>query len=465
MEENIEKNKSFSFGCIEATRKYAKKLGFDTIFNRFKKKGDKLSNLVSGLVTHKMHFSKSINDASDWLNEPHIRQEFNLNENVPKTFYRTLETVGCHEKSILTLLQNRILELYPLKNTDSNMDWSSIVLYGSKAELGEYGYSRDHRPDKKQITFGVSQFRSPINIPFALSIEKGNVPDKIHFEKTFKRTVKALNPESLIIVDRGANTKNVKSLIRSYKHHYLCAASLSSKNDFGIKSFEKTLIVEEKDGKKIWCQKSKDGEEYSYLFLSEKLYEDMMNRKRRHASKAALEGARLEQKLTSGRKQKAKKTNLLSFIAEVKVNLQKKLSKLSTEELAEQIFRDGINGREGYFLLKSSKNLTEVEALAYYRSRDTIEKLIDSLKNTIRIKPVRVWTDNAIKGAIIIGFLAQVILALMQYDNEQLRKMRPKTLLNSLRNLTLTLRFEDEFKICRILSNIDLINRCVFEIY
>ena len=191
----------------------------------------------------------------------------------------------------------------------------------------------------------------------------------------------------------------------------------------------------------------------------------MMNRKRRHASKAALEGARLEQKLTSDRKQKAKKTNLLSFIAEVKVNLQKKLSKLSTEELAEQIFRDGINGREGYFLLKSSKNLTEVEALAYYRSRDTIEKLIDSLKNTIRIKPVRVWTDNVIKGAIIIGFLAQVILALMQYDNEQLRKMRPKTLLNSLRNLTLTLKFEDEFKICRILSNIDLINRCVFEIY
>ena len=105
--------------------------------------------------------------------------------------------------------------------------------YSYKKGIWRYHQSNDNTT--KQITFGVSQFRSPINIPFALSIEKGNVPDKIHFEKTFKRTVKALNPERLIIVDRGANTKNVKSLIRSYKHHYLCAASLSSKNDWGDK--------------------------------------------------------------------------------------------------------------------------------------------------------------------------------------------------------------------------------------
>lgn len=464
MEENTQKNKSFSLGCIEVTKKFAKKLGFETIFNRFKKKGDKLSNLVSGLTAHKLHFSKSVNDASSWLNEPHIRSEFCLQENVPKTFYRVLETLGCHEKSILTLLQNRILEVYPINNTDANMDWSSLVLYGYKSELGEFGYSRDHRPDKKQVTFGVSQFRSPINIPFALSIEKGDVPDKIHFEKTFKRTVKALSPESLIVVDRGANSKDVKVLIRSYKHHYLCAASLSAKIDQKIKDFKKVMFIEEKEGKKTWCQKYQDNDEYNYLFFSEKLYEDTLNRKRRLAQKTAEEGMKLEQKLTSGRKQKVKRMNLLSFIAETSVKLQQRLKRITPEELTKQILTSNIEGREGYFLLKSSKNLTENEALAYYRSRDTIEKLMDSLKNTIRIKPVRVWTDKAIKGAIIVGFLAQVILALMQYENEQLRKIRPMTILNSLRNLTLTLEFKNEFKINRILSNIDAINRLVFDV-
>ena len=37
MRENTEKNKRFSFGCIEAAKKFAKKLGFETSFNRFKK--------------------------------------------------------------------------------------------------------------------------------------------------------------------------------------------------------------------------------------------------------------------------------------------------------------------------------------------------------------------------------------------------------------------------------------------
>lgn len=191
MENSSINNKSFSVGCIEATKRYAKKLGFDTIFNRFKSKGDKLSNLVAGLVSHKLHFSKSINDASEWLNQPHISNEFNLSENVPKTYYRVLETIGRHDKSILTLLQNRIRELYPLENTDLNMDWSSLVLHGDKASLGEYGFSRDHRPDKKQLTFGVSQFRAPVNIPFALSIESGNVPDKAHFGNDVQANIKS----------------------------------------------------------------------------------------------------------------------------------------------------------------------------------------------------------------------------------------------------------------------------------
>ncbi|MDN7026232.1 hypothetical protein FGU65_15325, partial [Methanoculleus sp. FWC-SCC1] len=42
-----------------------------------------------------------------------------------------------------------------------NMDWTSIVLHGTAAKLGKYGYSRDHRPDKKQITVGVTELADP----------------------------------------------------------------------------------------------------------------------------------------------------------------------------------------------------------------------------------------------------------------------------------------------------------------
>ncbi len=67
-------------------------------------------------------------------------------------------------------------------------------------------------------------------------------------------------------------------------------------------------------------------------------------------------------------------------------------------------------GREGFFCLKSSKNLTLIEALQTYRKKDSIEKIFNSLKNEIEIKPLRLWTDNSIYGALIIEFIAQIFV-------------------------------------------------------
>ena len=466
MVSNSENNKSFSVGCIEVTKRYAKKLGFDTIFNRFKSKGDKLSNLVAALVSHKLHFSKSINDASEWSNQPHIRNEFGLSENVPKTFYRVLETLGRHDKSILTLLQNRLSELYHFENTDADMDWSSLVLFGDKAKLGEFGYSRDHRPDKRQITFGVAQYRAPINIPFALSIQSGSVPDKVHFDQTFRRMLKALNPGSMIVVDRGANSKEVKQNIRAAGHHFLCPAQLSARVDPLISGFNKTVatIVEDRDGRKTYCHRYGEGDVHAYLYFSEKLHEDKMRSKRERVERELRDSRALEKRLLSRRKRKAKKLDLSSIIAEMRMSVQHRLRRISHDDLVNLIVAKRTSGREGFFLLKSTRNLTPKEALTHYRSRDSIEKLMDSLKNTIRIKPVRVWTNNAIEGALIIGFLAQLILALMRYEHETLRKIHPRTLLHSLRNLTLTLEDTGDFCRRRIISNLDQLNTLVFGI-
>ncbi len=55
---------------------------------------------------------------------------------------------------------------------------SGFTAEGSKAELAEFGYSRDKIPDKLQINFGIA---TGINgIPTALTIQKGNVHDKKH---------------------------------------------------------------------------------------------------------------------------------------------------------------------------------------------------------------------------------------------------------------------------------------------
>jgi len=459
-----ENNKSFSIGCIEISKKYSKKLSFATIFNRFKVKGQQLSKYVTGLISHKMHFSQSINHAADWMNQPHILQEFLLSEFNVKTLYRVLKTIGRHDKAIMTLFQKNLHSKYHFENTDSNFDWSSITLFGNGAKMAKRGHSRDGHPGKKQITFGLAEYRYPINVPYALTVAAGNVLDKQHFATTFKRTLKALNAGSLIILDRGANTKQCKELVRLYEHGYLCAGSLSANTDLKIRDFDKNkvLVKEDKNTKKrIYCFKYNQNNEYKYLYFSEENYGNSMKKHKRKAKKKLEEYKELERKIKSPRKHKKKSHQLQDFIATETLSLQKRLTNLTPKQLEKKLFEDAITGREGFFLLNSSKNLTPDEALTQYKSRDTIEKLIDSLKNVIKVKPVRVWDDDEIKGILLIGFLAQVMISLVKYEHEELKTLHPKTIIESIRNLTLTIEHKETFVQNRIISNFDKINRSI----
>ena len=84
-----------------------------------------------------------------------------------------------------------------------------------------------------------------------------------------------------------------------------------------------------------------------------------------------------------------------------------------------------ITGR-GVFCFKSNENLTLKQALETYRKKDSIEKIIHSLKNEIEIKPLRVWSDDSIYGAIIIGFIAQLFISLIRYEIEELKNTSTK---------------------------------------
>jgi len=70
--------------------------------------------------------------------------------------------------------------------------------------------------------------------------------------------------------------------------------------------------------------------------------------------------------------------------------------------------------------------------------KDSIEKVFQSMKNDINISPLRVWSTNSINGAILVGFLAQMIISLMRYDYQGIKHTSPKSIKISLSNLTVT---------------------------
>ena len=143
---------------------------------------------------------------------------------------------------------------------------------------------------------------------------------------------------------------------------------------------------------------------------------------------------------------------------EVDYSIQTKLIELSEDDAVKLLEEKFITGRKGFFCLKSSKNLTLTEALLTYRKKDSIEKIFNSLKNEIEIKPLRVWTDNSIYGALIIGFIAQVFVSLIRFEIPELKHTSTKFIKTTLSNLTVTIdswmRKTKRF----IHSNFDVIN-------
>lgn len=59
--------------------------------------------------------------------------------------------------------------------------------------------------------------------------------------------------------------------------------------------------------------------------------------------------------------------------------------------------------------------MTEADVPCVNRSKDAIEKLFHSLKSEIEEKPLRVWSDDAVYGVLLLGFIVKLIISLTRY--------------------------------------------------
>jgi len=119
------------------------------------------------------------------------------------------------------------------------------------------------------------------------------------------------------------------------------------------------------------------------------------------------------QKSLDNKKELPKKYRIDNELVDVTYSYQTKLKELGKEEGLKLVMSAAIARREGFFCIKSCENLTLKQTLDTYRKKDSIEKIFNSLKNEIEIKSLRVWSDDSIYGAILIGFIAQIFMSLI----------------------------------------------------
>lgn len=350
-------------------------------------------------------------------------------KNVPsdRTLYRDLSRVGKNHTFILENYQQFINDK-SLVADKQFIDFSSSYFEGKKAAFGALGYSRDHEPGKKQLTFGVS---TGINgIPTALTIQNGNVQDKKHFQFMLKTSEAVLEENSLLIFDTGGNTKENKRLVREKKFHYL---TLKAKK---IEVYKKaidlfnngTKVEVAINGTSYSCVKYKKDDEWHYIFFSEKLKCEQLAHKERKFKRT------LEKNKTVLKKTKKGK-DIDEFLTEegtitTKGTLQTRLDEIKNPYL---------NGLEGFFILESDLEMELERALALYKDKDKAEKLFRSIKEGTELRPMRHWSNDAIIGYILIIFLTNFLINLTLLRAKHTVIKNTKLLKKYLRKLTLVI--------------------------
>ncbi len=454
-------NISFPIGTILAVQKYYRCLGLSRVFGKHKDRGRDLNSLIEALVSYRLTENQSIIKAAEWINRKEVLKTFRLKPFEQRTFYRAFEIIGENYLEVIADIQEALFQTYYFEHTDINMDWTSLVLYGDKCPLGKRGYSRDHRPDKKQITIGLAELANPINVPIGMTVREGNVSDQVHFDDTFNQVKDRLQEGSMVVMDQGANRRENLDRVERSKMKYLTARQLNKSDENAwIKDFDtsKAELVDEKHG--VYGLKKRFPSRINYLFFSESLYEQQMEAKLRKVERLFAEAEKI-QKCIDGNRGLPKKYRINNPLIDCEYSYQTKLASLSESDAKAILKKASITGREGFFCLVSNKDLTPCEALAIYRQKDSIEKIFHSLKNEIEIRPLRVWTEPSICGALIIGFLAQLIISLIRFEHQELKHTSPKFIKISLSNLTVTVEYRKSGCKRRIYSNFNPISQVI----
>jgi transposase len=437
----MKNNVTFSIGNIALIDKINGKFGlFDKLFGNVRLKARTFKESAKFLVANRLGICTSLNQVHNFYPEEFFHHLGYKNVPSERTLNRDLDRIGKHSEFILENYMQFIYE-NDLVSDKQFMDFSSSYFEGNKCALGNLGYSRDHQPGKNQITWGISTGMN--GIPTALTIQKGNVQDKKHFNFMLKTCSKILKKGSLLIYDCGGNTKENNSEVLKLGFNFL---TLKAKKKTIYKKF---ISIYETNEKTLFnindtiykCVKFCENNTFYYIYFSNKLE---LNQKINHTKKFEKELKKNDSKL---KKVKSGKNIGEYFSREGTI--------IAKGELQEdEIVNPYINGIEGYFVLESSVDEDAEKILNLYKNRDKAEKLIRNMKEGTELRPIRHWSDNAVKGHLLIIFLTNCIINLTHLLNNVSVAKNLKLLKKSLNNLTLTVVYPKNSFRFTILSNI-----------
>lgn len=339
--------------------------------------------------------------------------------------YEGLDRMLEHKEKLEKHLKERYGELFAVKYDILLYDLTSTYFEGAARgnPQAQRGYSRDHRPDCKQVC--IALVVSEDGFPLAFEVFDGNRPDVTTLEEIIGIVERKYGKSRRIwIFDRGIVSEDNLELLRKKGGQYLVGTKRGE-----LKKYEKELLDKDwqqiQDGNEVEVKliSIPDGTETFVLCRS-------TGRKEKEKEKAMREGAskKLEKRLSKlselVKKKRLKELDKIWYRVGKILGNYSSVSDLYIVELKDGKLVWSISeanmtwrkAREGSYLLRT--NIDEKDPVKLWRKYmqlTEVEAVFRALKNELVIRPIWHQKKSRTQAHILVAFLGYALWVTLKH--------------------------------------------------
>jgi len=343
--------------------------------------------------------------------------------------YAVLDRLLKHRDSLCTHLQGKWRDLFGAKLDVLLYDLTSTYFEGQAEDIpkARHGYSRDHRPDCKQVVLAL--IVTPEGFPVGYEIMNGNMLDKQTLPQMIQK-VEALygKAQRVWLMDRGIPTEEQLKNLRASNPEvkYLVgtprARVKATRDKWESHPWSKVRDTVEvklfKEDDELYVVARSDGRQQKEIAIRRKKL------------------ARLLWTLRGMRKETSRDRLLMRWgaaksaagraVSMVEVKLPEKEQEISAQTFSFRIRKEKLKEAElfdGHYLLRSNLSDKEPEWLwQLYMLLVQIESVFRCFKNDLGIRPIYHQNESRVEAHIFVCFQAYCLWVTLQ---QRLRPLAP----------------------------------------
>lgn len=333
--------------------------------------------------------------------------------------YRTLDKLLPNKPAIEKHLKERLGALFHLNYDILLYDVTSTYFEGAadKNEQAQYGYSRDHRPDCKQVCIALVVSRE--GLPLGYEVFMGNR----HDVTTVKDIVEKIEfqygqADRIWVMDRGMISEKNLEFLRSENRRYIIGTPKSQ-----LRNYEQALLSREwqtiREGLEVKLCPSEEGNETFVICRSadraqkeKAIHERFEKRIEKGLAKISESCRKKKQKVgiierRIGRLMEANSRAAGLFKIEVK---EGKAGQVEVIWKKEEAWREWAELSEGCYMLRTNITGWNAEQLwEAYIQLTQAEMAFRISKSDLKIRPIWHQKEERVKAHILVCFLAYVL--------------------------------------------------------